>query len=242
MDLLDDMPILFLIFFLAGFIAFLRLAVSAYRRFKLIVIRKRIRDVIFELAKLYALENPHKLSVEYRKEQKIKSDEYIFGEIMFASFAEILSLVKPQPQEVFYDLGCGSGKAIFLTALIYKDIVAHGVEILPPMYELDIKLLKNLKTQAKDHPTFKTYPLNINFHNADIFEFDFTDADIVFINATCYSKKRWEEVENIFKKLKKGTRIILTSKTLKEADFKLIHARYYLMSWGISVVRIYLKR
>ncbi len=235
------MPTIYQLVFLGGILAFCRMALITYRRVHIMTIRKTIRDIVDQLAILYRLENPFKVSADYRKEHHLDKDEYIYGEIMFASFTEILSHANPQPYENYYDLGCGSGKSIFLAALLYEKINAIGVEILPPMYELDLKLLNNLKEQLKSHPKFKTNPLNIHFHNADLFEFDFSDANIVFINATCYSKKSWEKIEEKFKTLKKGTRIIITTKKLEDSCFKPIHGRNYLMSWGASYVRVYIK-
>lgn len=236
-----DMPTIYQLVFLAGILAFCRMALLAYRRIHILTIRKNIRDIVDQLAILYKLENPFKVSADYRKENNIDKDEYIYGEIMFASFTEILSHVDPQPYENYYDLGCGSGKSVFLAALLYDKIIAHGVEILPPMHDLDIKLLNNLKAQLKSHPKYKTNPLNIHFYNDDIFEFDFSNADIIFINATCYSKKSWEKLEEKFKTLKKGTRLIVNTKKLHDNCFKTLHGRLYLMSWGASYVRIYLK-
>ena len=237
----DDMPTIYQLVFLGGILAFCRMALLAYRRIHIMTIRKTIRDIVDQLAVLYKLENPFKVSADYRKEQKLDQEEYIYGEIMLASFTEILSHANPQPHENYYDLGCGSGKSVFLAALLYDKINTHGIEILPPMYDLDIKLLNNLKEQLKSHPKFKINPLNIHFYNDDIFEFDFSNADIIFINATCYSKKSWEKIEGKFKKLKKGARIIVNTKKLEDSCFKPIHGRYYLMSWGASYVRIYLK-
>lgn len=237
----SQLPTLHQFLFLAGIVAFFRLILSTFSRIRVYLIRKRIRTIIDELATLYKLENPFQVSRCYRKEHKISSHEYVYGEIVFASFTDVLSVAKPQPGEKYYDLGCGSGKSVFLTSLLYEGVSANGVEILPPMYELDLKLLKKMKAQLKKSPHFKSHPLDVNFYNADLFDFDLSDADIVFINATCYSKKSMEKIEKKLKTLKSGARIIISSKKLKDKCFKLLHGRYYLMSWGVCYLRVYRK-
>ena len=34
---------------------------------------------------------------------------FTYGEVTFASFLPMIYQVRPQPGEIFYDLGCGSG-------------------------------------------------------------------------------------------------------------------------------------
>ena len=49
-------------------------------------------------------------SVKERKARDLMEvRSFTYGEVTFASFLPMIYQVRPQPGEIFYDLGCGSG-------------------------------------------------------------------------------------------------------------------------------------
>ena len=44
---------------------------------------------------------------------------FTYGEINFPNFLPMLDFVKPQSDEIFYDLGCGSGQPLMIAALAF---------------------------------------------------------------------------------------------------------------------------
>lgn len=164
----------------------------------------------------------------------------IYGEVEFLPFADMLTVVKPQSGEVFYDLGCGAGKAIFAMALLYDNIECHGVELLKPLCHLCREQLdKFYKLQAKD-PFFKSQNYEIHFKNGDLLDVDFTKPDIIFINATTFIGEFWDTIVSRFQQCKVGTRVILCSRTL-DAPFELLDDKSREMSWGLNSIHIYRK-
>lgn len=216
-------------------------AVMMLDRFKHFIQKQHYRRVQPVLVRLFRNVDAYNISIESRKKEKINSQEYIYGEIVFHSFAEILSMAKPQPNEIFYDLGCGSGKAVFTAAIVYDYLQVRGVEYLKPLYELCLELLDKYNVLLKEYPHLKNRANNIEFINADIREYDFSDADIIFVNATCFNRLTWPKIVAKFGQLKKGARVIITTKTFESDQFELIHARSYLMSWGSNSIHIYKK-
>lgn len=45
--------------------------------------------------------------------------ELIYGEVLFLHFFPALEYAKPQPGEVFWDLGCGGGRPLITASLAY---------------------------------------------------------------------------------------------------------------------------
>ncbi len=181
-----------------------------------------------------------------RNRLKIDSDEFVYGEIEFPSFIAILESVEPKKYEHFYDLGCGSGKAIFAAALCYDFDKVCGIELLPGLYNIANRQIANLKRIVALHgPQFaQTYQDKIDaihFINDDILNCDFSDADIIFINATCFNPTTWVAIVQKFLTLKVGTRIIMTTKKMENAAFRTIYNSQYLMSWGMNSVNAYEK-
>ena len=57
--------------------------------------------------------------------------ELTYGEVFFQSFIPLLSYAKPKPGEIFYDLGCGTGKAQMIASIAFPDLKAcKGIEYL----------------------------------------------------------------------------------------------------------------
>lgn len=195
---------------------------------------RRIFDQVYEDV------NPYAVSLKEREDKDLKNDNtYVYGEVKFFSFAQILEMAEPKPGEVFYDLGSGGGKGVFIAGLVFDFSKALGVEKLDSLYALSNSLVDKLSTIAtvKELPAHKK--INIQFIHSDMLDVDISDADIVFINATCFKDKLWDGIVAKLLNLKVGSRVILTSKDLNVGGFKLKHRNMYLMSWGLSQVSIY---
>lgn len=87
------------------------------------------------LETLYTKVHAKSSSIRYRLMHLIQNKEFIYGEIDILSFATILERASPSPEEVFYDLGSGSGKAVLCTMLFFNVKKSIGIEFLPPLYE-----------------------------------------------------------------------------------------------------------
>lgn len=181
-----------------------------------------------------------------RENLKLASDESLtYGEVEFMSFKEIIELAKPRQNDVFFDLGSGTGKAVIIAAMCFDFSVCKGIELLEPIYKLSCQALHALQERVNKQKNsilraIKHLP-DIKFYNQNFIKADLSSANIIFINATCYPIEFWNEVINKFNKLNKGTRIIITSKKIDSPEFKQIYTGTHLMSWGMNSVRIYEK-
>jgi hypothetical protein len=159
-----------------------------------------------------------------------------YGEVEFNSFEEIIQLAKPKKGEVFYDLGSGTGKPVIIAALCFDFSACKGIELLEPLYTLSIQVQKELYT----HIDINQLP-EIAFYHQDFIQDDFSSANIVFINATCFPAELWEKLIQKFNAMPKGLRIIINSKRIESPFFEEVHSGSHLMSWGMNSVRIYEK-
>lgn len=186
------------------------------------------------------------ISKETREKLNILSDPSLtYGEVEFISFKEIINLAKPRQYDIFYDLGSGTGKAVIIAAMCFDFSACKGIELLEPVYKLSCQALKSLLTKVDDRKKHILRAVNhlpeIKFYNQNFINADFSSANIIFINATCYPVEFWDELMKKFNQLAYGTRIIITSKKIDSPLFKQIYAGSHLMSWGMNSVRIYEK-
>lgn len=190
------------------------------------------------LVELYQTVNARRISQQERKRLGITEDAFVYGEIEFLPFFTILDRVKPQSHEIFYDLGSGSGKAV-MTATCYFDLSkACGIELLPGLFAAaNAQIQKAYQLKKIDSRKIAS----IKFINDNFIEYDFSDGDIIFINATCLDYFIWEKLLTKLTCLKSGSRVIVTTKKIAHEQFEVIYSGMDLMSWGMNTVNIYRK-
>ena len=196
------------------------------------------------LTKLFKSNHAKITSVAFRQVHHITSKEFIYGEIDFLSFHNILEKTKPQANEKFYDLGSGAGKGVFAAALYFNFSKSCGIELLEPLYNKATNMLNKANSLLQHiHPNDQTYYLNrvstIKFIKDSFLEYDFQEANVIYVAATCLSDTTWEILIHRMAKLKPGTRIIVATKSIQHKRFEMIYQGIDIMSWGLCPVKIY---
>lgn len=83
-----------------------------------------------------SLETGKTLSKREREDRDLNNEKsLIYGEVEFESFYRILRKINPAPGGVFYDLGSGTGKALFVARLTRDFRKCIGIEILESLHE-----------------------------------------------------------------------------------------------------------
>ncbi|HAU4045947.1 TPA: hypothetical protein U2K22_003205 [Legionella pneumophila] len=198
--------------------------------------KTRILEVLYK--KVHAKSS----SIRYRLLHFIQNKEFIYGEIDFLSFYTILERTSPSTKDVFFDLGSGSGKAVLSAILFFNVNKSIGIELLPPLYEQSNKQLEKAIQQFHQYDDEKEYlpqMEHVQFFNDSFLHYDFGDADIIYVAATCLSDPTWNELISKMAALKPGSRIIVTSRMIHHEQFETIYQGVELMSWGLCPVRIY---
>ena len=155
-----------------------------------------------------------------REENGVNIASLTYGEILFHPFAIMfkelynLGFNRNERAHKFVDIGCGSGRPVFAAALLHRFDKCIGIEILENLYNLTtgIKLHwdDNVKTTAPED----VQATEFEFHHADALELDWKDADVVFINSTCFDDELLNKLSDMCSDLKKGAMVITTTKPL----------------------------
>lgn len=162
--------------------------------------------------------------------------EYTYGEIDFVPFIALLSLAKPNINTVFYDLGSGTGKAVLASAMVFNVRKSCGIELFSVLHHTALKQQHHLQQL----PDYQTHANTLHFINANFLLVDFSDATLVFINATAFFGETWIAIHQCLHQLKPGVIVITTSKKLSLDIFRLIQTTTVQMSWG--PVRAYIQQ
>jgi SAM-dependent methyltransferase len=201
-------------------------------------IEKKIRI----LETLYKKVHAKPSSISYRLVHLIQDKEFVYGEIDLLSFYTILERASPSTQDVFYDLGSGSGKAVLSALLFFNVYKSIGIELLPPLYEQSNTQRDKAIQQFQQHDDENEYipqMKRIQFINDSFLHYDFGDADIIYVAATCLSDATWNELISKMASLKPGSRIIVATRMIDHELFESIYQGIELMSWGLCPVGIY---
>ncbi|RLG61001.1 SAM-dependent methyltransferase [Candidatus Geothermarchaeota archaeon] len=113
----------------------------------------------------------------------------------------ILSLAKPKPGEVLYDLGCGDGRIIVEAAKRF-DVEAVGIEIDPKFIDKSRKLAVLSGVRGK-----------VEIIRGDLKHISLKGANIVYIYLTARLHNRL--AEKLSKELKRGARVITYAYPIK---------------------------
>lgn len=158
----------------------------------------------------------------------------IYGEIHFFTLAQLFAVCELPTGGRFYDLGCGRGHVVLAAALLHDFAMVKGVELLPSLYAQ----AQDLKRRY-DSDSLADSRAQMQFYQTDMLAHDWSDATVVFVNATAFVGEFWLQVEARLTALAPGTLVIVTSKKLSDAFFTCRLSSYGLMSWGMNSVAVY---
>eukprot|EP01041_Mallomonas_annulata_P000761 gene761-1448_t len=127
-----------------------------------------------------SLELGKTLSKEERDRKHLNDEKsLIYGEVDYSSFYRVLRKINPAPGGTFYDLGSGTGKAVFAARLTQDFARCVGVELLQGLHKQGRAVLERqylCSGQSQQVALFE----------GSLLEFDWVDGDVVFANSTCF--------------------------------------------------------
>lgn len=170
-----------------------------------------------------------------KKKEMLKETEIVYGEIKHESVKELLKELKLTEQDVVYDLGSGVGKFCYQVAIDSPAKKVVGVELCPTRHMNAQKAMTLMEDDVKI-----AIENRIFFKEADFLKTDVSDATVVLLCSTCYSKELMEKLTHKLAGCKKGLRVLSLDKLPENQDFTMIKVLPSLpMSWGKHDVFIY---
>lgn len=192
----------------------------------------------------------------------------VYGEINFEAFAITLLKIKTKfglPQRIsgegqdgeeatydagilqgvgglFVDLGSGLGKPCVAAALVHPFQHCVGIELLEGLFSasLGVKALWDSGAYLGEEEARETMT-QIEYVRGDAFDlklFDWSQADVVFANSTCFDDNLMKRMAASCASLKKGAFIITFTKKLNGPEFDVVDQDLHVMSWGGATVYI----
>jgi SAM-dependent methyltransferase len=165
-----------------------------------------------------------------------------YGEVGPDGFLDALRRAAPQPGEVFYDLGSGTGKAVFLAAMLFDFKKAVGIELMDSLGLVARKLLAKYDATYRPEMPEAQQHQELAFIDGSFLEKDFSDADVVFTHSTLFSPPLWDKLVARMESLKPGARVVCATKDITSEAFELKEDFRVVMPWGAPHMKLYVRR
>ena len=175
----------------------------------------------------YCENHGKKLSRAERKREGYISATLTYGEIRFDTFQELVGILEerkmlPEEGGVFVDVGCGIGKPVFAAAMLHGFRRCIGIEILEDCYNACVDTLGFFGREVRpvlgeavgDEKRVLPENLQISFLHNDALEVDWSTADLVFMNSTCFNMPLMMNLSVQCRALKVGAVIVTTTKKI----------------------------
>lgn len=169
-----------------------------------------------------------------REERGLREEKsLIYGEVDFPAFYRILRKIHPPPGSVFYDLGSGTGRAVFAACLTQDFGLCVGVELLAGLSARSRMVLERYNRHYREQLHFGQ-PHEVRFLNASLESLDWSDGDVVFANSTCFDDRLMRTLSQKAELLRPGAIVVTFTKglTCGRGKFELLERKRYKMSWG----------
>lgn len=192
-----------------------------------------------ELFSECSLEDAKHLSKTEREEREL--DEHkslIYGEIEYHSFVRVLRKINPTPGTLFYDLGSGTGRAVFAARLSHDFSRCVGIEILESLHNAARGVVDRYNKEFRQY-LCATQSQHASVFHGSLLKFDWSDGDVVFANSTCFDDELMEDLSVTAERLKPGAFVITFTKGLTSDMFEVLERKRYKMSWGPATVFIH---
>lgn len=186
---------------------------------------------------------------ERRESGREDATTLIYGEITFESFALALEKIRTKygkpgvgssgkdgvlqsPGGLFCDIGSGTGKPCIAAALYWDFSKVLGIEVLEGLYGCSLRVKRSWDEKYRAEAKRST---EVEFVLGDALDFgvrDWSNADVVFANSTCFDDELMSRLADQCGFLKPGSFVITFTKSLPSKEFQLLEQEMHLMSWG----------
>lgn len=182
---------------------------------------------------------------ESRNFGPISDSTLTYGEIDFISIGEVFLTIESRfggmPKGgVFYDLGSGTGKGVVAAALLGNFSVCRGIELLEGLFNISVSIKNKYDEKAPQvlaqHSNVLGNLPSVEFFCNDFFQYNWSDAGLVFANSTCFDHDMMRRIGSV--QLKNGTLGISFTKTIPGENWIVLESIKKNMSWGEATVYI----
>lgn len=203
-------------------------AIFFLKIFKLICVQKTLK-------RAYKNIPSYSISKQYRISHEPTNPDLIYGELSVKDFLYLCALIPKNINCKIYDLGCGDARLLLAAVLFFGGVRAVGIEKIANLQEAASAIVLSMLPKIKKNNS------TLSIIRDSFLHYDFSDADIVYVNAAALTDATWQALNELFEKLKVGSHVITVTRKLEPQSFSLIYTGIHKASWGKAWVYVYYK-
>ena len=193
------------------------------------------RGIQETLSKLYDGVNGYNISHADRASEAQTGQAFTYGEMLLEPFQRIMDAVKPVAGENFYDLGSGTGKVLIMADQLVPFASVTGIEFLPTLHATATRILSRYEREFR--PSLDRSRGPIASKHGDMLKEDLSNADIIFVHATCMPSDLIDALGEKLKDCKPSARIVLISRGFFGSPlFNCVHELEYTNAWNTQSI------
>merc|ERR1711907_49642 len=192
--------------------------------------------------KVFHSEEGVALAKSAREKRELSGREWVYGEVQFHHFVDVLKTTNPRRGEKFVDLGSGMGKAVFAAHLYFQFSTCIGIEFLDELHAAANNFAKTFDNEIKMLFDEGKRVQRIAFEHKNFMHALWKDADVVFIAATAFDDAIMATISKKCELLKPGSRIVTLTRQLVNSDacaFKEINRQHCYTSFGPATAFVF---
>ena len=194
----------------------------------LFMFKKKFLALNFKLRTLYPWGRCHQIVATEGRGKEMPRKTLTYGETLFFSAWKVFVLAGLNKNDIFYDLGCGTGNVVFFANILY-DIEAIGIDIIPSFIENANKIKRELSFNK------------VTFIEGSFLEADFSKGTVFYAVTTAFDPYTRACLAEKFKQVQNGTRIITVTHMLEGDHLELKNKSIALFSGGYEKLYLYVK-
>lgn len=179
----------------------------------------------------YFFSSPFEISKQFLI-QKGEQDVYTYGETPLTTMDLIAQQVEITSDDVFYELGCGRGRACFWVRF-FRGCKVIGIDFVPEFIETAIQIA-NFEKVAE-----------IQFRNENFLECDLGDATIIYLYGLQLPDQEIQKLAKRLETLPTGAKLISVGYPLKDyysnSCYEVMHCFTAPFPWGETEVYLQVK-
>lgn len=146
-----------------------------------------------------------------------------YGETSWFGIRRALKAVGAKPGDVFYDLGCGTGRNVFY-ANVALGLKAVGIDLIHSFVHYGNQVVQSCQLE------------NVQFLEQNIFATNLSEATVVYVTANCYDQETMVQLVQRFNDLPQGARVISTHRPIPSPRLEVNGSQRLPFSWGVDKV------
>jgi len=168
--------------------------------------------------KVFHNEEGTSIANQARQSRGLVGREWVYGEVEFNHFVEVVKSANPRRGEKFVDLGSGMGKAVFAAHLYFQFGTCKGIEFLDDLHANANTFARSFDNEIKMLFDEQKRAQRIDFEHKNFMHANWKDADVLFVCATAFSDDLMASISKKCELLKPGARIITITRQLVQSD------------------------